>query len=304
MKPLTRQRIKFRELSYEKVKIEEQMKEFKHLVDILNRLRDPEKGCPWDLKQTSHSLIPNFVEELYEAVEAIENNDTEHLREELGDLLLHIVFQAKIAEEQGDFTIRDVLEDISEKLKRRHPHVFGEVKGKDEEKEKRPNPESCPGDEEIGSVITESEVKLNWERIKLEEKGEQRKSVLGGIPKSMPALIYSQRMQEKAASVGFDWSCSGDVLDKIKEEVGELKDAIESDNREEIIEEMGDLLFTLVNFSRKMGIDSESALRKASQKFFDRFQRVEKYHQDNGKNIYDSSMEILDELWEVSKKDI
>jgi uncharacterized protein YabN with tetrapyrrole methylase and pyrophosphatase domain len=120
----------------------------------------------------------------------------------------------------------------------------------------------------------------------------------------MPALIYSQRMQEKAASVGFDWSCSGDVLDKIKEEVGELKDAIESDNREEIIEEMGDLLFTLVNFSRKMGIDSESALRKASQKFFDRFQRVEKYHQDNGKNIYDSSMEILDELWEVSKKDI
>ena len=276
------------------------MREFAELYEILNRLRDPKDGCPWDLKQTSQSLISNFIEELYETVEAIENNDHEHLQEELGDLLLHIVFQAKIAEENGLFSMREVLESVNSKLKRRHPHVFATKQSQTSSIDQKDNTSSnIDGDE---TELKASEVKINWERIKLQEK--TRNSVLEGIPKNLPALIYSHRMQEKAASVGFDWVESADVLDKISEEISELRMAIETQKLDEVEEEIGDLFFTLVNYARKLGIDSETSLRKASKKFQERFQRIEKYHSERGENIYNSSMEKLDELWEISKKGI
>ena len=203
------------------------MQEFAKLWEIVERLRDPETGCPWDIKQTPRSLIPNFIEELYETIEAIENEDPQHLKEELGDLLLHILMQARIAKEKGEFTLQEVLTSITNKLVSRHPHVFDTTYKRD--------------------GMAAEEVKINWERLKHHEKRETRRSILEGIPKSMPALIYSQRMQEKAASVGFDWKESAEVLDKIEEEIKELSSAVEERDREKISEELGDLLFAVVN---------------------------------------------------------
>ncbi len=260
------------------------MKEFTDLWSIVERLRDPVDGCPWDIKQTPQSLIPNFIEELYETIEAIESNDAVHLKEELGDLLLHILMQARIAKEHQLFTLEDVLVSITRKLVSRHPHVFD--RGDDEQR------------------IPAEQVKTNWERIKHHEKRETRKSILEGIPKSMPALIYAQRMQEKAASVGFDWRDPQEVLDKIDEEIRELKASEQENDPERIIEELGDLLFSVVNYARKSGIDSEAALKRAAAKFRKRFQAIENYHRDRNENIYDSSMEKLDDLWETAKKDI
>jgi len=262
------------------------MKEFTDLWDIVEKLRDPEEGCPWDIKQTPHSLIPNFIEELYETIEAIENNNPQHLQEELGDLLLHILMQVRIAKEAGFFTLADVLKTISEKLISRHPHVFAQ---KEDQKQNR---------------MDAAEVKTNWERLKHHEKRKTRKSILEGIPKSMPALIYAQRMQEKAASVGFDWKDASEVLNKIEEEFLELKDTERENNQERITEELGDLLFSIVNYARKRGIDSEAALKKAAEKFRQRFQTIEEHHKQNKENIYESSMEKLDDLWEATKKNI
>jgi MazG family protein len=261
------------------------MQAFDKLWQTVERLRDPEEGCPWDLKQTPHSLIPNFIEELYEAIEAIDNEDPEHLKEELGDLLLHILMQVRIADEQGFFALSDVLEGVTLKLVSRHPHVFGDEVSRD------------------GSKICSEKVKMNWERLKHHEKRETRESILEGIPKTMPALIYAQRMQEKAASVGFDWRDAQDVIIKIKEELQEMIE-VEKENKTALTEEIGDLLFSVVNFARKSGIDSEAALKKACKKFEHRFQMIEKYHRDHDKNIYDSTLEKLDDLWEAAKKDI
>lgn len=262
------------------------MQKLSDLWEIVEKLRNPESGCPWDLKQTPKSLIPNFIEELYETIEAIENDDPEHLKEELGDLLLHILMQVRIAKEEGKFTLGDVLDNITHKLVSRHPHVFGEDK-----------------EQASGSKSSAEEIKTNWERIKHKEKRATRKSILDGIPKSMPALIYAQRMQEKAASVGFDWQKAEDVLVKVEEELTELQQAEEQDNEEMIIGEIGDLLFTVVNYARKRGIDAEAALMKTAGKFFKRFRAIEKHHLDHNENIYDSSMEKLDDLWETTKKD-
>ncbi len=260
------------------------MKEFDKLWEIVERLRDPEKGCPWDINQTPHSLIPNFIEELYETIEAIENRDNEHLREELGDLLLHILMQVRIAKEQGHFSLSEVIENITEKLVSRHPHVFENESGK------------------IPDKIKPQEIKINWERLKHHEKRQTRKSILEGIPKSMPGLIYAQRMQEKAASVGFDWKEAKDVIFKIEEELQELQ-AVEKENKEALTEEIGDLLFSIVNYARKCGIDSEAALKKAAAKFSRRFRAIEQHHRNKGENIYESTMEKLDDLWEATKKD-
>jgi len=257
--------------------------QFDKLWAIVSRLRDRDTGCPWDLKQTSQSLVPNFIEELYEAVEAIENADYPHLKEELGDLLLHILMQTRIASEENHFTIEEVIEAISAKLIRRHPHIF---------------------DETILSSPGAEQVKQNWERIKFTEKKMTRESILDGIPKSMPALIYAQRMQEKAASVGFDWADKNAVLLKLKEETDELIEAVSEDSSENTAEEIGDLLFTMVNFCRKAGIDAEMQLKKASQKFYNRFNRIENHFNESGRNIYESNLEELDDLWEASKKDI
>ncbi|NLA45012.1 MAG: nucleoside triphosphate pyrophosphohydrolase [Candidatus Cloacimonetes bacterium] len=255
------------------------MKEFQKLVDIIAQLRDPVSGCPWDIKQTPQSLIPNMVEELYEVVEAIEDGDNVALMEELGDLLLHIVMQAQLASESGAFNIIDVLNHINDKLVRRHPHVFGELELKDADT-----------------------VKKNWERLKKAEK-QERKSVLEGIPRALPALIYAQRMQEKAASVGFDWDDVPPILEKIDEETKELKSALETEDQTLIKEEVGDLLFTIVNLARKLHLDAESALKETARKFSKRFQYIEEQYRQNGENINEASLEELNSFWELSKKE-
>lgn len=254
------------------------MKEFQSLVEIIAQLRDPVAGCPWDLKQTSVSLVPNFIEELYEAVEAIEEGDSDALEEELGDLLLHIVFQARIAEEEGAFDIGGVLMRIADKLVRRHPHVFG--------------------DQELRDADA---VKLNWERLKKREKTE-RTSVLEGIPRALPGLIYAQRTQEKAASVGFDWPDLPPILAKLEEEEAEFHAALATQDATLIREELGDMLFTLVNLARKLHIDAEGALKETTRKFHRRFHYIEDHYQSKGADIHEASLAELDTLWDLAKK--
>ncbi len=254
---------------------------FERLYEIVERLRDPETGCPWDLKQTSKSLIPNFIEELYETIEAIEHEDGVHLSEELGDLLLHIVLQIKIAAEQGLFEAHEVFDKICDKLILRHPHIFSDTTAKDAET-----------------------VKQNWEKIKLEEKRHERQSILEGIPEAMPALIVAQRTQDKASSIGFDWPTIDPIFEKLIEETDELKEAIKNDHAENIEEEIGDLLFTIVNLSRKLGFDAETALRASSKKFTNRFKKVEEHYKKNHLDMGNSSLEELDEVWDAVKQTI
>ncbi|MCK9556527.1 MAG: nucleoside triphosphate pyrophosphohydrolase [Candidatus Cloacimonetes bacterium] len=251
------------------------MTKFQALVDIVAALRDKDNGCPWDIKQTHESLVPNFIEELYEVVEAIEDKDYGALREELGDLMLHIVFQAQISSEEGIFEMTDVLEAICNKLVHRHPHVFADVQVDDAES-----------------------VKMNWERIKKQEKKE-RESVLDGIPRALPALIHAQRIQEKAASVGFDWQDMKPVLEKIEEEHEELLEALAQNDQDAISEELGDYLFSIVNLARKLNIDAEAALKATNRKFYRRFRYVEsQYNEDE---IHEASLEELDSHWESAK---
>ena len=254
------------------------MKEFDTLVSILAALRNPANGCPWDIKQTRESLVPNFIEELYEAVEAIEDKENDSLQEELGDLLLHIIFQAQISAEAGLWDIKDVLSGINSKLIRRHPHVFGDLEA---------------GDADA--------VKMNWERIKKHEKVE-RESVLDGIPRAMPALIQAQRTQEKAASVGFDWQELKPILDKLEEEREELYEALTEGDNAMITEELGDMIFTLVNLARKLHIDSEAALKECTRKFTRRFHSIEAHYKNSGADIHEASLEELDFHWEKAKQ--
>ncbi len=255
------------------------MNEFDRLIEIVAILRDPENGCPWDLKQTSRSLIPNMIEELYEAVEVIETDDYHSLCEELGDLLLHIVMQVRLAQENNAFSMDEVLQGINQKLVRRHPHIFG--------------------NESISDADT---VKQNWEKIKHHEKRHHRTSVLDGIPQSMPGLIKAQRTQEKAASTGFDWQDIHPVLEKLDEERNELLEALDENNQEHISEEIGDMLFTLVNLSRKLHIDAESAINQTTRKFERRFKSIEEHYSKQGENIYDSTLDQMDEIWNQVKK--
>jgi len=254
------------------------MQSFDKLVEIISRLREPVSGCPWDLKQTPKSLIPNFIEELFEAVEAIEEDDYSSLNEELGDLMLHIVFQCQIAKEENRFDVDSVLHNINSKLVRRHPHVFGDL-----------------------DVTDADAVKMNWERLKKAEK-KDRISVLEGIPRALPGLIYAQRTQEKAASVGFDWQDHKPVLEKLEEEINELNDALLDDNQEHIREEVGDLLFTIVNLARKLHIDAESVVKETTRKFTKRFQYIEEHYRNKGEDIHAASLEELDAVWEKAKE--
>lgn len=255
------------------------MKEFDKLVEVVTKLRDKENGCPWDLKQTHESLIPNFIEELYESVEAIENKDYGHLSEELGDLMMHIIMQVQIASEKDRFEMEEVLQKIKDKLIRRHPHIFGD-----------------------GHATDAEGVKMNWERIKQEEKRHSRTSAIDGIPQNMPALIVAQRMQEKAASVGFDWPDVTPAIDKLVEEVHEFQEACKSKNIDDMKDELGDMLFSIINIARKSGFDSETALRGTIRKFENRFKKVENHFNSNGKNMLDANLEQLDEIWEITKK--
>lgn len=255
------------------------MKEFDRLVEVVRQLRDKENGCPWDLKQTHESLIPNFIEELYESVEAIENKNYDHLSEELGDLLMHIIMQVQIASEEDRFQLEEVLTKITDKLVRRHPHIFAD-----------------------GHATDAEGVKMNWERIKQEEKKRSRKSAIDGIPQNMPALIVAQRMQEKAASVGFDWPEVAPAVEKLEEEVQEFQEAFENKDLEEMQNELGDMLFSIINIARKSGFDSETALRRTIKKFENRFKKVEEHFNSNEKKMHKASLEQLDEIWEITKE--
>lgn len=253
---------------------------FERLALTMAYLRS-EKGCSWDRKQTHQSLIPYLIEEAYELVEAIESGDSAKMKEELGDVLCQVVFHAQMASEEGKFNIDDSVTSITEKLIERHPHIFKEEKGL--------NPE---------------EVREQWEKIKLEKREGEKKSVVSGLPKGMPALLMAFRIGEKAGGVGFDWKNSKDVLDKIDEEVAEIKKEAGSGDENRLKEEVGDLLFSVASFARKAGIDPEAALRQALSKFQERFEKLEIEVDRDSKKLYNLRPEELDRYWEeVKRKD-
>jgi MazG family protein len=247
-------------------------KEFLEFVDIVHKLRNE---CPWDREQTHASIRHSLIEETYEVVEAIDQRNLEELKKELGDLLLHVVFHASIAEQEKEFTLEDVIQTITEKLIRRHPHVFGEL-----------------------SVSGSKQVISNWEKIKMTEG---RKSIMEGVPKELPALLRAHRLQDKASKVGFDWEKKEDAWKKVDEEMHELHQAIESGNQEEMEVEFGDLLFAMVNYSRFINVNPEIALRHTIEKFITRFQFIEKRLKEMGKDVHSSSLEEMDKLWEEAK---
>ncbi|MFL3051492.1 MAG: nucleoside triphosphate pyrophosphohydrolase [Candidatus Neomarinimicrobiota bacterium] len=251
-------------------------KNFEKLVSIVKQLRS-EDGCPWDKKQTRNSLMPYFLEEVYEVVDSIDNNDLTTLPEELGDVLFHIILQTEVAEETDEFNLDQVLNMINEKLIRRHPHVFGN-----------------------GNAKTLSQIKQNWETIK--EKEKIRESRLDGVPIALPSLLKAQRVQQKASYVGFDWNNKEEVWEKVFEEIQELREAESQDNKDLVEEEMGDLFFTLVNLCRFLDISSEDSLRKSINKFTMRFKYLEKVIKQQNKKLDDVDFSELNEIWEQGKK--
>lgn len=261
-------------------------KSFSEFVDVIAKLRDPDGGCPWDLEQDHKSLRPYIIEETYEAIEAIENEDDKELVEELGDVLLQVVLHAQVAKDRGAFNIVDVVESVKEKMIRRHPHVFGNVEANDSE-----------------------QVLQNWEGIKREEKKKRdpNKSMLAGIPKAMPALLRSQRLGDKATRVNFDWKVIEDVLKKVEEEKAELqeeidkisnKSAISDEEKTRLEHELGDLLFSTCQLARWLGINAENSLRACNDRFTSRFAQVEKIL---GEKLGSASVEELEEAWEKAK---
>jgi len=237
---------------------------------------DLREKCPWDRKQTVQTLRPLTIEELYELTDAITETDWNAIREELGDLMLHILFYSKIYEEQGKFTIKDVMHAVSNKLISRHPHIYGDVVVNDEE-----------------------DVKKNWEKLKLKEG---KKSVLGGVPVSLPATVKAIRLQEKAAQVGFEWDETSQVWDKVKEEMEELQEAVASKDKALIQEEYGDLVFSLINYARFLQIDAENSLELTNRKFISRFTRMEQEALAQGKQLADMTLEEMDGIWNSIKK--
>ena len=247
-------------------------------LDLQKIMDDLREKCPWDKKQTIHTLRNLTIEEVYELVDEIDTENYAGIKEELGDVLLHIVFYAKIAEEKGAFTMEDVLSHLNKKLIHRHPHVYGDVRVKDEE-----------------------EVKKNWQKLKLSEKLETT-SILQGVPKSLPALLKSYRVQSKASEVGFDWDSSEPVFEKIKEELQELEEANEKKDNVAIAEELGDVFFTLVNYTRKKKLDPEVVLLEACNKFMKRFKKMEKMAGEGKSSFIDLTLDEKEKLWQTVKK--
>ncbi len=249
-------------------------------MEVLRALRAP-AGCRWDRAQTSKSLLPYMIEETYEAVEAAEAGDHEKLKEELGDLLLHILFQAEIAEEKGQFDINDVVVSLTDKMIERHPHVFDDRKD-----------------------LTPDQVRENWEAVKLKKRKENdsKKTVLSGVPKTMPALLKAFRVQEKAAQFGFDWERLEDVFEKVEEELAEFKEALSQDDQSRIREELGDLLFSLVNFARHIETEPETCLNATIRKFTDRFDLMEKALAAEGINLKEATLDQMEYHWQQAKK--
>ncbi len=252
------------------------MESFQKLVDIMTRLRS-EDGCPWDRVQTSETLKPYLIEETYELIEAIDEKEPVKIKEELGDLLLQIVFHAQIAKDQEEFDINDVIEGISSKMVSRHPHVFGDAK-----------------------FETPEEVTKQWQDRKKEE-GKFKESALEGVPKELPSLLRAHRLQSRAAKVGFDWEKVEDVFGKLDEELKEFKVALEKKDKREIEDELGDIFFVLVNISRFVGINAEEALRKTISKFISRFRYIEMKAADQGRQLSDMPLEEMDALWDEAK---
>lgn len=246
---------------------------FLRLVTIMDELREK---CPWDKKQTVHTLRPLTIEETYELADAITDTDWKGIKEEIGDLMLHMLFYAKIGAEQGKFTLEEALNGISDKLVFRHPHIYGDTTVKDEE-----------------------EVKQNWEKLKLKEG---KTSILGGVPVSLPAVVKATRLQEKAKQVGFEWDHREQVWEKVEEEMGELQEAVAVKGQDEIEEEFGDLLFSLVNYARFLRIDAENALERTNKKFISRFTRMEQAANQDGKSLADMSLAEMDAIWNSIKK--
>ena len=251
----------------------EQLAAFNRLLDIMDDLREK---CPWDKKQTLESLRHLTIEETYELADAILDNDLQEIKKELGDVLLHIVFYAKIGSEKKAFDIGDVANSISDKLISRHPHIYGDVK-----------------------VENEEDVKRNWEQLKLKEG---KKSVLEGVPKSLPAVVKASRIQEKVAGVGFDWEKPEQVWEKVQEELEELNEEIKKGNKENTEKEFGDVLFSMINYARFIDVNPENALEKTNKKFINRFQFLEKIAKKEGKNISEMTFAEMDVYWEKSKE--
>jgi tetrapyrrole methylase family protein/MazG family protein len=250
-------------------------KGFDDLLAIMARLRGAD-GCPWDRRQTKDDLKPFLIEETYEILEALDQYDMQGLKEELGDLLFHIIFMSRIAEEEGAFTVHDVIQGIAEKMRRRHPHVFGDA-----------------------TVTKPCEVEANWAKLKAEEK--PRASLMAGLPLHLPALMRAYRLTQRAARVGFDWKDKDQVWEKLEEELREFQEALREDKKEALREELGDILFTLVNVARFIDVDPEDALRRTTNKFVQRFTFIEQRLRAQGKELLEASLAEMDALWEESK---
>ncbi|HEV8079663.1 MAG TPA: nucleoside triphosphate pyrophosphohydrolase [Chitinophagaceae bacterium] len=250
--------------------------DLQRLVTIMDELRGK---CPWDKKQTIHTLRQQTIEETFELVDAITDKDWEGIKEELGDLLLHIVFYAKMGEEQQQFTLHEVIESICKKLIVRHPHIYGDPK-------------------KLVEVNNDEDVKRNWEQIKLKEG---KPSLLSGVPRSLPAMVKAMRLQEKVKQVGFEWETKEDVWKKIEEEEQELLEAVQSKNQTDIEEEVGDLFFSIINYARFLNVDAENALELTNKKFIDRFTQMEDRVKAAGKNLYEMKLEEMDAIWNAVK---
>jgi len=271
----------------------EASKDINRLLEIMAALRQPETGCPWDILQTFETIKPYTIEEAYEVADAIERKDPDDLCEELGDLLLQVVFHARIAEEEGLFSFGDVVEAITKKMIRRHPHVFAR-----------------------SDADTPEAVKAQWDKIKQQEKAERlaRRAArgsaadpdtgyLGSVQRSFPALTEALKLQERAAKVGFDWSEAAPILDKIEEEIGELREALAENRPDKVKDELGDLIFALVNIGRHVGAEPEQALRGTNTKFRNRFSHIETSLQASGETLEGASLERMEELWQAAKRD-
>ncbi|MCZ7500799.1 nucleoside triphosphate pyrophosphohydrolase [Agrobacterium sp. 16-172Ci] len=270
----------------------EASKDISRLIEIMEALRQPETGCPWDVVQTFETIKPYTIEEAYEVADAIERKDMDDLCEELGDLLLQVVFHARIAEEMGEFAFGDVVHAVTSKMIRRHPHVFA-----------------------VSDADTPDGVKLQWDRIKAEEKRERaerrarrgitedfKAGFLGGVQRSQPALTEALKLQEQAARAGFDWSNPAPILDKIEEEIAELREALAKGKPEKVSDELGDLIFALVNIGRHVKADPEDALRGTNTKFRRRFNHIETSLTQNGETLEEASLERMEDLWQAAKR--
>lgn len=263
------------------------------LITLMARLRDPQAGCPWDLKQNWNSIVPHTLEEVYEVVDCIEQEDFDHLRSELGDLLFQVVYYSRFAEEEQRFDLHDVVDGLTRKMIRRHPHVFpdGTLNGSGDE----------PSHEK--SLSDEAQVKSRWEAIKAEERASLQgaASVLDDVPRALPAISRATKLQKRAANVGFDWDHPGPVMDKLEEELAEVREALSQGNQAAVADEVGDLLFSVVNLARHLKVEPEQALRGTNHKFERRFRFVEQAFQAQGQSLNDAGLDAMEAQWQAAK---